>query len=158
MLFRSVLYTLYVQMLTYSSSLGSYDLTISIAETTVLVIYQQSFAAVDPINSGETFVNSLSRVLSMSLLPTAKVDKVCRSATRTPTTAHSHSHALVLLCLLITTTTHTIDRYVVVATVHFHWCYHFKIVNLVSTRPRISKLEFFVALAQVVLAQTGKGM
>jgi len=146
-------------MLTYSSSLGSYDSTISIAETTVPVIYQQSFAAVDPINSGETFVNSLSRVLSTSLLPTAKVDKVRRSVTRTPTTAHSHSHshALVLLCLLITTTTHTIDRYVVVATVHFHWCYHFKIVNLVSTRPRISKLEFFVALALVVLAQTGKG-
>ena len=33
----------------------------------------------------------------------------------------------------------------------------FKIVNLVSTRPRVSKLEFFVALALVALAQTGKG-
>jgi len=32
-----------------------------------------------------------------------------------------------------------------------------KIVNLVSTRPRVSKLEFFVALALVALAQTGKG-
>ena len=32
-----------------------------------------------------------------------------------------------------------------------------KIVNLVSSRPRVSKLEFFVALALVALAQTGKG-
>ncbi|KAG6813151.1 hypothetical protein H0H92_013557 [Tricholoma furcatifolium] len=31
-----------------------------------------------------------------------------------------------------------------------------KIVNLVSTKPRVSKLEFFVALALVALAQTGK--
>ncbi|RDB20865.1 Sorting nexin MVP1 [Hypsizygus marmoreus] len=31
-----------------------------------------------------------------------------------------------------------------------------KIVNLVSTRPRVSKLEFFVALALVALAQSGK--
>ncbi|KIM44744.1 hypothetical protein M413DRAFT_442700 [Hebeloma cylindrosporum] len=31
-----------------------------------------------------------------------------------------------------------------------------KIVNLVSSRPRVSKLEFFVALALVALAQTGK--
>ena len=120
-------------------------------------IYQQSFAAVDPTNSGETSVNSLSRVLSTSSLPAAKVDKVRRSATRTPPTAHSHSHALVLLCFRIYHRSHTIDRFVVVAAVHFHWCYHFKIVNLVSTRPRVSKLEFFVALALVALAQTGKG-
>lgn len=32
-----------------------------------------------------------------------------------------------------------------------------QIVNLVSTKPRVSKLEFFVALALVALAQTGKG-
>ena len=32
-----------------------------------------------------------------------------------------------------------------------------QIVNLVSTRPRVSKLEFFVALALVALAQAGKG-
>jgi sorting nexin-8 len=32
-----------------------------------------------------------------------------------------------------------------------------KIVNLVSSRPRVSKLEFFVALALVALAQSGKG-
>ncbi|KAL5513289.1 MVP1 [Sanghuangporus vaninii] len=31
-----------------------------------------------------------------------------------------------------------------------------RIVNLVSSRPRVSKLEFFVALALVALAQTGK--
>ena len=40
-------------------------------------IYQQSFNAVDPTNSGETSVNSLSRVLSTSSLPAATVDKVC---------------------------------------------------------------------------------
>ena len=33
-----------------------------------------------------------------------------------------------------------------------------QIVNLVSTRPRVSKLEFFVALALVALAQSGKGI
>ena len=33
-----------------------------------------------------------------------------------------------------------------------------KIVSLVSSRPRVSKLEFFVALALVALAQSGKGM
>jgi len=33
-----------------------------------------------------------------------------------------------------------------------------QIVNLVSSRPRVSKLEFFVALALVALAQSGKGM
>lgn len=33
-----------------------------------------------------------------------------------------------------------------------------QIVNLVSSRPRVSKLEFFVALALVALAQTGKGV
>lgn len=39
-------------------------------------IYQQSFSTVDPTNSGETSVNSLSRVLSTSSLPAATVDKV----------------------------------------------------------------------------------
>ena len=33
-----------------------------------------------------------------------------------------------------------------------------QIVSLVSSRPRVSKLEFFVALALVALAQSGKGM
>lgn len=32
-----------------------------------------------------------------------------------------------------------------------------QIVNLVSSRPRVSKLEFFVALALVALAQEGRG-
>lgn len=32
-----------------------------------------------------------------------------------------------------------------------------QIVNLVSSRPRVSKLEFFVALALVALAQQEKG-
>ncbi|KAI9510052.1 hypothetical protein F5148DRAFT_977311 [Russula earlei] len=79
--------------------------TNAIAEATVPPIYQQSFSAVDPANSGETSVNSLSRVLSTSALPATTIDKI---------------------------------------------------VNLVSTRPRVSKLEFFVALALVALAQTGK--
>ncbi|KIJ55199.1 hypothetical protein M422DRAFT_151099 [Sphaerobolus stellatus SS14] len=32
-----------------------------------------------------------------------------------------------------------------------------RIINLVSSRPRVSKLEFFIALALVALAQSGKG-
>lgn len=39
-------------------------------------IYHKSFSTVDPTNSGETSVNSLSRVLSTSSLPAATVDKV----------------------------------------------------------------------------------
>ncbi|KAI0272764.1 hypothetical protein BC834DRAFT_966732 [Gloeopeniophorella convolvens] len=74
-------------------------------EATVPPIYQQSFAAVDPANAGETSVNSLSRVLATAGLPAATVDKI---------------------------------------------------VNLVSSRARVSKLEFFVALALVALAQAGK--
>ncbi|GLB41904.1 putative protein with phoX homologous domain, present in p47phox and p40phox [Lyophyllum shimeji] len=76
-----------------------------IADATVPAIYNASFAAVDPGNTGETSVNSLSRVLSTSALPAATIDKI---------------------------------------------------VNLVSSRPRVSKLEFFVALALVALAQAGK--
>jgi len=57
----------------------------------VPAIYQQSFGAVDPTNSGETSVNSLSRVLSTSSLPAAKVDKV------RPT----HPHTLPLLILIL---------------------------------------------------------
>jgi len=52
---------------------------------------------------------------------------------------------------------HHPHRYVDVVVLHFHWLLRFKIVNIVSTRPRVSKLEFFVALALVALAQTGKG-
>ena len=33
-----------------------------------------------------------------------------------------------------------------------------QIVNLVSSRPKVSKLEFFVALALLALAQSGKGV
>jgi hypothetical protein len=33
-----------------------------------------------------------------------------------------------------------------------------QIVSLVSSKPRVSKLEFFVALALVGLAQSGKGV
>ncbi|KAF9006173.1 hypothetical protein BDQ17DRAFT_1540764 [Cyathus striatus] len=76
-----------------------------IADATVPSIYHRSFAAVDPDNTGETSVNSLSRVLSTSSLPASTIDKI---------------------------------------------------VNLVSSRPRVSKLEFFVALALVALAQAGK--
>ncbi|KAJ6610221.1 hypothetical protein B0H10DRAFT_437803 [Mycena sp. CBHHK59/15] len=76
-----------------------------IADATVPAIYNRSFQLVDPSNTGETSVNSLSRVLGTSSLPAATVDKI---------------------------------------------------VNLVSSRPRVSKLEFFVALALVALAQAGK--
>ncbi|KAJ7091376.1 hypothetical protein B0H15DRAFT_883656 [Mycena belliarum] len=76
-----------------------------IADATVPAIYNQSFQLVDPSNTGETSVNSLSRVLGTSSLPAATIDKI---------------------------------------------------VNLVSSRPRVSKLEFFVALALVALAQAGK--
>ncbi|THH17794.1 hypothetical protein EW146_g3094 [Bondarzewia mesenterica] len=79
--------------------------TSAIADATVPTIYLKSFSAVDPTNSGETSVNSLSRVLGTSGLPAGTIDKI---------------------------------------------------VNLVSTRPRVSKLEFFVALALVALAQSGK--
>lgn len=33
-----------------------------------------------------------------------------------------------------------------------------QIVNLVSSHPRVSKLEFFIALALVARAQSGKGL
>jgi hypothetical protein len=39
-------------------------------------IYHKAFAAVDPINSGDTSVNLLSRVLGTSSLPAATIDKV----------------------------------------------------------------------------------
>ncbi|KAJ7155390.1 hypothetical protein C8R43DRAFT_999603 [Mycena crocata] len=76
-----------------------------IADATVPAIYNQSFQLVDPSNTGETSVNSLSRILGTSSLPAATIDKI---------------------------------------------------VNLVSSRPRVSKLEYFVALALVALAQAGK--
>jgi sorting nexin-8 len=46
------------------------------ADATVPAIYHTSFAAIDPKNTGETSVNSLSRVLTTSSLPAATVDKV----------------------------------------------------------------------------------
>ncbi|ESK96495.1 sorting nexin mvp1 [Moniliophthora roreri MCA 2997] len=76
-----------------------------IADATVPSIYDRAFVAVDPANTGETSVGSLSRVLATSGLPAATIDKI---------------------------------------------------VNLVSSRSRVSKLEFFVALALVALAQSGK--
>ncbi|KIY63578.1 hypothetical protein CYLTODRAFT_359731 [Cylindrobasidium torrendii FP15055 ss-10] len=76
-----------------------------IAEATVPAIYNSAFSAVNPSNSVETSVGSLSRVLATSGLPAATVERI---------------------------------------------------VNLVSNRPRVSKLEFFVALALVALAQAGK--
>jgi sorting nexin-8 len=124
----------------------------------VPAIYQQSFGAVDPTNSGETSVNSLSRVLSTSSLPAATVDKV-RHTLRLPLSLFQFS--LSCSCSLLSSYYLSIpssyDRYVVVIVVRFHWLLLFKIVNIVSTRPRVSKLEFFVALALVALAQTGKG-
>ncbi|KAF8216506.1 hypothetical protein K438DRAFT_1657825 [Mycena galopus ATCC 62051] len=76
-----------------------------IADATVPSIYNLSFQLVDPSNTGEVSVNSLSRVLGTSSLPAATIDRI---------------------------------------------------VNLVSNKPRVSKLEFFVALALVALAQAGK--
>ena len=107
-------------------------------------IYQQSFNAVDPTNSGETSVNSLSRVLSTSSLPATTIDKV-----RYAPLLCSFPMFIGLLCL----SRHT-PRIIDITSL---WRYVSKIVNLVSTRPRVSKLEFFVALALVALAQTGKG-
>ena len=46
------------------------------AEATIPTIYNQVFSTVDPTNSGETSVNSLSRVLSTSGLPASTVNKV----------------------------------------------------------------------------------
>jgi hypothetical protein len=163
---NTVYYTLYViQTLTGFLSLGSYVRLINslgpvfyiitvIAEATVPAIYQQSFSAVDPTNSGETSVNSLSRVLSTSSLPAAKVDKVRYTHTISPTqplSAHSCSRSPLSSSYYYYPSSYSID---------FHRCVlriSKKIVNLVSTRPRVSKLEFFVALALVALAQTGKG-
>ncbi|KAJ4469550.1 hypothetical protein J3R30DRAFT_3550973 [Lentinula aciculospora] len=76
-----------------------------IADATVPSVYTRAFSAVDPGNTGETSVNSLSRVLATSSLPASTIDKI---------------------------------------------------VNLVSSKPRVSKLEFFVALALVSFAQSGQ--
>lgn len=89
-------------------------------------IYNASFNAVDPDNTGETSVNALSRVLSTSSLPAATIDRVRFSR---------------LMPMPLGTEFRMSPQ----------------IVNLVSTRPRVSKLEFFVALALVALAQSGKG-
>ncbi|EIN05981.1 hypothetical protein PUNSTDRAFT_54291 [Punctularia strigosozonata HHB-11173 SS5] len=75
-----------------------------IADATVPSIYSKALVAVDPGNSGETSVSSLSRVLGTSGLGASTIDKI---------------------------------------------------VSLVSSKPRVSKLEFFVALALVGLAQSG---
>ena len=112
-----VLFILYVQTLTDSSSLalaaGSYDSIrwaagiyiyniVIIAEATVPAIYQQSFGAVDPTNSGETSVNSLSRVLSTSSLPAATVDKVRHTYTIHP------SHCSILILILMFSFSYTL--------------------------------------------------
>jgi hypothetical protein len=49
------------------------------ADATVPAIYNTAFSAVDPTNSGETSVNSLSRVLGTSSLPAATIDRVSKS-------------------------------------------------------------------------------
>ena len=46
------------------------------ADATVPSIYHRSYAAVDPMNTGETSVNALSRVLSTSSLPASTIDRV----------------------------------------------------------------------------------
>ena len=48
-------------------------------DATVPAIYNTAFSAVDPTNSGETSVNSLSRVLGTSSLPAATIDRVRKS-------------------------------------------------------------------------------
>lgn len=47
-----------------------------IADADVPSVYNQALAAVDPDNTGETSVNSLSRVLATSSLPAATIDRV----------------------------------------------------------------------------------
>lgn len=76
-----------------------------IANATIPELYHRAFAAVDGTNTGEVSVNALTRVLAISSLPAATVDRI---------------------------------------------------VNLVSSKPRVSSLEFYVALALVALAQMGK--
>ena len=80
--------------------LGIVFMFILIAEATVPAIYQQSFGAVDPTNSSETSVNSLSRVLSTSSLPAATVDKVRHRTQHTPL---SHCVILILVLSLVPT-------------------------------------------------------
>ncbi|KAH9970795.1 hypothetical protein BGW80DRAFT_541265 [Lactifluus volemus] len=75
----------------------------------------------------ETSVNSLSRILSTSSLPAARIDKVYP-----------------LLCPPLP---------IIVFHLILPTGYQFQIVNLVSTRPRVSKLDFFYRSA---LAQAGK--
>lgn len=76
-----------------------------IANATIPELYHRAFTAVDGTNTGEVSVNALTRVLAISSLPAATVDRI---------------------------------------------------VNLVSSKPRVSSLEFYVALALVALAQMGK--
>ncbi|KAI6149478.1 hypothetical protein BKA82DRAFT_128741 [Pisolithus tinctorius] len=76
-----------------------------IADAMIPELYHRAFAAVDVTNTGEVSVNALSRVLAISSLPAATIDRI---------------------------------------------------VNLVSSKPRVSSLEFYVALALVALAQMGK--
>ncbi|EUC55985.1 sorting nexin MVP1 [Rhizoctonia solani AG-3 Rhs1AP] len=67
--------------------------------------YLATYAAVDPMGSGDTSINALHRVLATTELPAATIERI---------------------------------------------------VNLVSTRPRLTRLEFFVALALAGLAQSGQ--
>jgi len=80
----------------------------------VPAIYQQSFSAVDPTNSGETSVNSLSRVLSTSSLPAATVDKVRQPipppqlslpSSLPPSVAHPHVFPYHRLCCVVVIST-----------------------------------------------------
>jgi sorting nexin-8 len=100
---------------------------VNAGDASVPNIYSQAFGAVDPSNSGETSVNSLSRVLGTSGLSASTIDKVN-----------------MLCCGYL--------RFLV-SMQHVP-----QIVSLVSSKPRVSKLEFFVALALVGLAQSGKGV
>ncbi|EJD07688.1 uncharacterized protein FOMMEDRAFT_143983 [Fomitiporia mediterranea MF3/22] len=78
-----------------------------IADATAPPLYHKAFRAVNPSGSGETSINSLSRVLLTSGVSASIIQRI---------------------------------------------------VNLVSSRPRVSKLEFFVALALVALAQSGEDL
>lgn len=46
------------------------------ADATVPNIYHRAYGAVDPLGTGETSVNSLSRVLSTTSLPASTIDRV----------------------------------------------------------------------------------
>jgi sorting nexin-8 len=79
----------------FSAVIGMSDTTESVgiynvpaADATVPPIYNQAFSAVDPDNTGETSLGSLSRVLETSSLPASTIDRVRQLIESKP--AYSH--------------------------------------------------------------------